>query len=364
MKRPIEEALVRCLARLEEGSTVGEALRGQEAMAAELRPLLEAAYKLRTQANSIEEYRPNAFERGRSRMHAVRASRGASARAPFAGLLSWRPVGLAALAVVVALLALLGSTTGVFHFGAGTTSAYLEGVVSKADPNTIVLSTPDGDVTVQIGEGTVVLDAAGKVISGGDIVPGMMAKVEVEEDGTFLARRIEMEHDGHGHGHGAEVEFSGTIQTIGSSALTVQASFGVATVHLDSQTEVNGTLSAGGTIDVHAMLQDDGSYLAREIDVQEATGDEDGGPGGGENGGDHGNDGSGMGDQGSGDGGNSMNDGSGMGDQGSGDGGSSMNDSSGTGDQGSGDSGQSQTDDHGDMNGHADGSDGDSMGSQ
>jgi hypothetical protein len=358
MKRPIEEALVRCLARLEEGSTVEEALRGQEAMAAELRPLLEAAYKLRTQANRIEEYRPYALERGRSRMHAVRASRVASARAPFAGLISWRPVGLAALAVVVALLAVLGSTTGIFHFGAGTTSAYLEGVVSRADPNAIVLNTADGQVTIRIAEGTVVLDADGNVVGGGDIVPGRLAKVEVEEGGTYLARRIEMEHDDHGRGHGdTEVEFSGTIQTVGASTLTVQASFGVATVHFDSQTEVKGALSPGGVIDIHATLQEDGSYLAREIDV----GDEDGGPGGGENGGDRGDDGSGMGDQGSGSGDDSMNDGSGMGDQGSGDGGDSMNDGSGMGDQGSGDSGQSHTDDH--MDSHSGGSGGDSMGS-
>lgn len=361
MKRSLEEALTRALARLEDGASVEEALRGQEDLAAELRPLLEAAHKIRVQADSIQEYSPQAFERGRSRMHAARASRAARARAPWAGLLSWRPAGLAALAVVVALLALFGFTTGLFHFGAGTTSAYVEGVVSKADPNAIVLTTADGDVTVRIAEGTIVLDAAGNVISGGDIVPGRLAKVEVEEEGNFLARRIEVEDEDDEHHHGSEVEFSGIVQTIAGSTLTVQASFGVATVHIDSQTEVKGTLSQGGAIEIHATLQEDGSYLAREIEVQGAAGDQDGGPSGDGDGGDHGDGASGSGDDGSGDGGDSMDGGPGSGDMGPDDGDSSSDggmDSSGS---GSGDSGDSHADDHDEMDRGSDSSGSENM---
>jgi len=361
MKRSLEEALAPCLARLEEGASIEEALRGQEALAAELRPLLEAAHEIRTQTDGIQEYRPQAFERGRSRMHAVRAGRDVSRRAPWAGLLSWRPTALAALAVVVALLAVLGFTTGVFRFDATTTSAYLEGVVSRADPDAIVLSTADGEVTIRIGENTIVLDAAGNVISGGDIVPGRSAKVEVEEEGTFLARRIEVEDDDDGHGRGSEGEFSGIVQTIGGFTVTVQASFGVATVRINPQTEVKGTLSEGATVKIHATLQGDGSYLAREIEARGALDNGGAGRDGDDDGGDHGDDSSGMGDQGSGDGDGSGNEGPGSGDMGPGDGDSSSDGDAGSSGSGSEGSGDGHDDDHGEMDHGSDSSGSGSM---
>ncbi len=63
MKSALKQALADCLARLEAGAGLEECLRGHEALAAELRPLLEAAQALR--ARDVADYRPDAFQRGR-----------------------------------------------------------------------------------------------------------------------------------------------------------------------------------------------------------------------------------------------------------------------------------------------------------
>ena len=138
MKSAFQKALADCLARLESGAGIEECLRGHEALAGELRPLLEAAQALR--ARDLAGYRPEAFQRGRARMHAARvlaAERGG--RSVWAGL--WRPLTLTGVAATVAVLAALGLTTGVFRFGADTTSAQVDGVVSRVDPNAIILIT-------------------------------------------------------------------------------------------------------------------------------------------------------------------------------------------------------------------------------
>ncbi len=289
MKSALKQALADCLTRLEAGVGMEECLRGYEALAAELRPLLEAAQALR--ARDLADYRPDAFQRGRARMHAARMSeteRGG--RTAWAGL--WRPLALAGVAAAAVGLAALGLTTDVFRFGADTTSAQVDGVVSRVDPDAIILITEDGRVSVRVAENTVVLDASGNPIDEGEITPGRSARVEVvEEDGQFSAQRIEVEDEGE-KGYGAEVEFSGNIQAVSGSTLTVQASFGLATAVVDSNTEVKGGLEPGVTVEVHAVLQDDGSYLAREI---ETAGD--GGDDGGSDSSGHGSDDSGSDDK-------------------------------------------------------------------
>ena len=72
MKSALKQALADCLARLEAGAGIEECLRGHEALAAELRPLLKAAQALR--ARDVADYRPDAFQRGHARMHAARMS--------------------------------------------------------------------------------------------------------------------------------------------------------------------------------------------------------------------------------------------------------------------------------------------------
>jgi len=299
MKPALERALADCLARLEAGAAIDECLRGHEALAAELRPLLEAARSLR--GYGVEEYREDAFQRGRVRMHGARVLEAERrGRRAWSGL--WRPLTLTAVAAAVAILAALGLTTGVLRFGADTTSAQVDGVVSRVDPTAIIIITRDGLLTIRIGENTLVFDASGNPINGDKIAPGRSARIEVEEDaGEYSAQRIEVEEEGD-EGSGAEVEFSGTIEVIRGSTLTISASFGVATVVLGPETEVKGTLNPGVAVDVHASVQSDGSYLAREIEAKGGDSGGDGGDGGG-GGGDDSSGGGGGGDDGGGDGG-------------------------------------------------------------
>src|SRR3990170_1083234 len=224
--RVAHNVMVDCLARREAGAGLEECLRGHEALAAELRPLLEAAQALR--ARDVADYRPDAFQRGRARMHAARMSETERGGRPvWAGL--WRPLVLTGVAAAVAALAAVGLTTGVLRFGADTTSAQVDGVVSRVDPDAIILITADGRVSVRIAENTIVLDANGNPINGDDITPGRSARVEVEEeDGEYSAQRIEVEDEDH-EAKDAEVEFSGKVQTVSGGTLTVEASFGVAT---------------------------------------------------------------------------------------------------------------------------------------
>jgi hypothetical protein len=279
MKPALKQALADCLARLEAGAGIEECLRGHDALAAELRPLLEAAQALR--ARDVADYRPDAFQRGRARMHAARMSvTERSGRSAWAGL--WRPLALTGVAAAVAVLAALGLTTGVLRFGADTTSAQVNGVVSRVDTDVIILITADGRVSIRIGEKTIVLDANGNAINGGEIAPGRSARIEAEEEnGEYSAQRIEVE-DEDGEGHGAEVEFKGVVKTVSGNAVTVKTSFGTPTVVIGPKTKVEGALKPGVTVEVHAVIQDDGSYLGTEIHAKgEKTGEDDGGDGGG-----------------------------------------------------------------------------------
>ena len=293
MKPALKQALADCLARLEAGAGIDESLRGHEALAAELRPLLEAAQSLR--GYGVKDYREDAFQRGRVRMHGARVLEvERHGRRAWSGL--WRPLTLTAVAAAVAALAALGLTTGVLRFGADTTSAEVNGVVSRVDPTAIIIITRDGLLTIRIGENTLVFDASGNQINGEKIAPGRSARIEVEEEnGEYSAQRISVEEEDH-EGSGAEVEFSGTIEVVDGNTLTVSASFGVATVVVGPQTEVKGALNTGAVVDVHASVQNDGNYLAREIEVKGGGTGGDGG--GGEDGGGGGDDSSGGGDGG------------------------------------------------------------------
>ena len=278
MKSALKQALADCLARVEAGAGIEECLRGHDALAAELRPLLEAAQTLR--ARDVADCRSEAFQRGRTRMHAARMSeteRGG--RTAWAGL--WRPLALTGVAAAVALITALGFTTDIFRFGADTTSAEVDGVVSRVDPDAIILITADGRVSIRIAEGTLVLDAMGNEITGDDIAPGRSARIEAEEkDGEYSAQRIEVE-DEDGEGQGAEVEFSGKVQTVSGSTLTIETSFGTATVVIGPETQVKGALTPGVAVEVRANVQSDGSYLAKQIEATGDGGDEGTSDGGG-----------------------------------------------------------------------------------
>ncbi len=67
MIRALKEALAQCLARLEAGANIEDCLRDQGSLAAELRPLLEAARALHVQGGRIPEHTPAALQRGLTR---------------------------------------------------------------------------------------------------------------------------------------------------------------------------------------------------------------------------------------------------------------------------------------------------------
>jgi hypothetical protein len=172
-------------------------------------------------------------------------------------------------------------TTNLFDFGGSTTVARADGVVSRSNANTVILATSQGPLTVQIKADTVVLDPSGNAISGGQIVPGAPATVEFEEDGDEVSGvKIEIEEDdddGGSESHGAEVEFEGVLQSVNGNVLVLSTGFGTATVYTDAATQIEGVLQPGQSLEIHAIVQADGSYLAREIEAGEDE-DEDAAP--------------------------------------------------------------------------------------
>jgi hypothetical protein len=272
MKTDLQQALSQCLARMEAGADIDACLRDQGTLASELRPLLEAAQVLREERQRIGGPSVAAIQAGRMRMHAVRGAEADRAAAPwFRGLT--RPLGMSAAAVALAVLLVVGLTSGLFSFGgATTTSAHGEGVVSRVDQGSILLNTNSGQVVVWLRDKTVLQDANGRAITGGDIVPGALARVEAnEENGEYQANNIEFDEDDE-RVRGADVEFSGVLKSVSGSDLQVEASFGTVTVRIDASTEVKGTLADGARLEMHATRQDDGSFLAREVEVKTSEG--------------------------------------------------------------------------------------------
>lgn len=294
MSRRIEDALAESLERLDAGAGIEEVLRGQEDLAAHLRPLLEAAMSARVGGARIPTHSESAFQRGRLRMHAARVEEAGRRSRAGIGFFGWRTLALAGAAAAVGLL-VVGTATDVFRFGAQPTLA-LDGFVSRVDPNAIHVTTDDGERIVIIDEATDIYDETGAVILGQQIAPGKRVKIEVEKkDGEYEGRQVNVEGDGE-HGQNEEVEFSGVVATVSGSLVEIDAPFGTATVHLDANTEIKGAISPGRTVKVHAMRQNDGSYLATEIEVADAgDGGDNSGPGGTEDGNPEGGDNSGSG---------------------------------------------------------------------
>jgi hypothetical protein len=280
MRQKVEEALTDCMDRMDRGESLEACLRSYEGIAAELRPLLEAAGAVRGQADGVPEYSWEAALSGRARMQAERA-RQAQRRRP---LIGWSPFGslaLGGIAAAVVALAVLTLSGAIFDFGGQPSVARAEGIVASAGTDSMVLTTQDGRIVVTIGDNTLVLDSNGAVISGDKIVPGRRARIEFEEEADGITGlKIEVENDDHddGESHGAEVEFSGVIQSIDGNTLTLETSFGNAVVRIDAGTDVKGTLHVGLAVKIHATLGQSQSYLAREIEaaeVGEDHGDDD-----------------------------------------------------------------------------------------
>jgi len=114
----------------------------------------------------------------------------------------------------------------------------------------------------------------------GALAVGLMVKVHaaLQADGTYLAREIEAARGDDasstatpGVPGSGEVEFFGKIESIQNGVYVI----GGRTVRTASQTEIKGALAVGLMVKVHATLQPDGTYLAREIEL--SNGDDNSG---------------------------------------------------------------------------------------
>lgn len=84
--------------------------------------------------------------------------------------------------------------------------------------------------------------------------------------GQLLADSIELKESLPGE-VGTEVELFGTVETITGAVYTI----GGKTVNTDASTEFVGAVVVGSFVKVHASLNADGSYLAREIELISAV---------------------------------------------------------------------------------------------
>jgi len=139
----------------------------------------------------------------------------------------------------------------------------------------------------------------------GALAVGLIVKVHatLQADGSYLAREIEPARGDDtvktvtprvpGSG---EVEFFGKIESIQNGVYVI----GGRTVRTAAQTEIKGALAVGLMVKVHATLQADGTYLAREIELSNGD-DNSGSDDNSGKGGDDDNSGKGGDDDGKGD---------------------------------------------------------------
>jgi hypothetical protein len=131
-------------------------------------------------------------------------------------------------------------------------------------------------------------DSAGWVISGEMVQvtaetmidPGVVvgSLVEVEGriiEGSLVAGKIHLEDQDRDDDDGSkdkmnEVEFKGLIESINADVYMIAGK----TVNTDASTEIKGMPAVGDLVKVHATLQADGGYLAREIEKEDAEDDE------------------------------------------------------------------------------------------
>ncbi|HAL17552.1 MAG TPA: hypothetical protein DCP32_12640 [Anaerolineaceae bacterium] len=96
-----------------------------------------------------------------------------------------------------------------------------------------------------------------------DIAAGALVEVKGEVvGGLMVADSIELKENMPG-AVGVEVEIFGTIESITGTVYVV----GGKTVNTDAATEITGVLAVGSFVKVHASLNADGTFQAREIEL-------------------------------------------------------------------------------------------------
>ena len=86
-----------------------------------------------------------------------------------------------------------------------------------------------------------------------------------QSDGSLWAREIERERDQDRDRDRQSIEFTGTVEAMGADAWTIDGQL----VAITAQTQIKGDIQVGDFVKVHAMVQDDGSLVAREIELDD-----------------------------------------------------------------------------------------------
>ncbi|NOZ05885.1 MAG: hypothetical protein GXP41_05975 [Chloroflexi bacterium] len=110
----------------------------------------------------------------------------------------------------------------------------------------------------------------------GAITVGTQVKVKgyAQNNGSFMADKIERDGDGGGNDHQNESKFNGTINAMPAGRLGDWNVSGQ-TVHVSANTWINeehGQAAVGASVEVKGTQRADGSWDATEIDVQQNSG--------------------------------------------------------------------------------------------
>ncbi len=210
-----------------------------------------------------------------------------------------------------------------------------------------------GDEAWTIGGMTFRVTAATEIEAGLQLGDLVKVHARLQSDGSLWAREIEreQERDRDRDREGDEIEFSGTVESMDADAWVV----GGQTVKITAQTEIKDAIEVGDFVRVHAHVEDDGSLVAREIELE---GGDDAGDNGNDNENHNGNDNGNANDNGDDNGNANDNDNGNANDNGNEDNGNGNDDNgNGNGDDDNGngngnDNGNGNGDDNGNGNGN------------
>ncbi len=134
-----------------------------------------------------------------------------------------------------------------------TYSFYAQGEVTEVNGNQWKIAGLTIQVDPPVGEGFGV----------GDLVA---VRGRILADGTYLADRMDAARNDK-----TKLRFTGVVETIGDTEWVI----GGKTVKVDGETEIDGDIQAGDPVSVSFVILEDGSWLAKEIEMLEREGDEE-----------------------------------------------------------------------------------------
>lgn len=107
-----------------------------------------------------------------------------------------------------------------------------------------------------------------KTLIKGTLARGAVVEVKarLQNDGSLLAFKIEVEDEDDETYHGKYIKIEGTTANLTSTSLVVNGK----TIKINDTTKIKGSLAIGATAEVKAITQSDGSLLAVKIKVDDA----------------------------------------------------------------------------------------------